>query len=277
MKTLISSLVVLILLSPAKLLAQTNTDTIPSAVSDTTTVKLGKTTIIIVEDKEPKKTKETSLPDTTRIDKKRKPDAHWAGVELGVNLLMNKDNEFDVPAGYEFLELNESKSIAVNINIIDKELSIVKDRFFLVTGLGLTFNNYRFSNNITLLSDTNKVAATYDSINYEKTKLAITYLTIPLLFEFNEGGSKKSFHIAAGVIGGLRIGSHTKQKYTNGSKTVKPKVRDDFNLNPIRYDATVRVGFGSLAFFGSYTLNGLFKEKRGPELHPFTAGVGLIF
>ncbi|MGI8892038.1 MAG: hypothetical protein ACR2GN_01125, partial [Bacteroidia bacterium] len=120
--------------------------------------------------------------------------------------------------------------------------------------------------------------ATYDTtINYLKTKLAVSYLTVPLLLEFNDGKSKRSFHIAAGVIGGLRIGSHTKQKYQIGNKTVKPKVKDDFNLNPIRYDATVRVGFGSLAFFSSYTLNGLFKEKRGPEVHPFTAGIGLTF
>ena len=254
------------------MVAQTEGDTTTNQGSDTTTVRFGKTKIIIVEDKN-----NTSVNVDTTVVIKKKPESHWAGIELGINMFMNKDSEFDVPSGYEFLELNEAKSVAVNINFIDKELSIVNNKLLLVTGLGMTFNNYRFRNNITLLADTNRVAATYDTISYEKSKLAITYLTVPLLLEFTDGKAKKSFHVAAGIIGGLRIGSHTKQKYQSGSKTVKPKVRDDFNLSPIRYDATVRFGWGSLALFGTYTLNGLFKDKRGPEIHPFTAGIGLTF
>lgn len=280
MKTTIINLIIILIFSPVMIFAQTESDTVPEGrISDTTTMKFGKTTIIIVEHKEAKTKTQTvsNSNDTITVKKRTKPEAHWAGIELGINMFMNQDNEFDVPAGYDFLELNEAKSIAVNINFIDKELSLINNKLLLVTGLGMTFNNYRFRNNITLLADTNRVAATFDTINYQKSKLSVTYLSVPLLLEFNDGKSKRSFHVAAGIIGGLRIGSHTKQKYQIGSKTVKPKVRDDFNLNPIRYDATVRFGFGSLAFFGTYTLNGLFKEKRGPEVYPFTAGIGLIF
>jgi hypothetical protein len=277
MKTKYSILVMTYFFFPCLLLAQVNNDSVPETKGqDTTTVRFGKTTIIIVGDKEERNTTISNLPDTSKSKKKR-PESHWAGIELGINMFMNKDNEFDVPSGYDFLELNEAKSIALNINFTDKELSLINNRLLLVSGLGMTFNNYRFRNNITLLADTNRVAGTYDTINYQKSKLSVTYLTVPLLLEYTDGKSKRSFHIAAGIIGGLRIGSHTKQKYSIGNKTVKPKVRDDFNLSPIRYDATIRFGFGSLAFFSTYTLNGLFKEKRGPEIHPFTAGIGLIF
>lgn len=272
MKACKISLIFLLLLNPAIIIAQTEGDTATNKGVDTTTVRLGKTRIIIVEDKN-----STDINVDTTIVTKKKPEAHWAGFELGINMFMNKDNEFDVPANYEFLELNEAKSVAVNINFIDKELSLINNKLLLVTGLGMTFNNYRFRHNVTLLADTNRVVASYDTISYEKSKLAVTYLTVPLLLELTDGKTKKSFHIAAGIIGGLRIGSHTKQKYQSGSKTIKPKVRDDFNLNPIRYDATVRLGWGSLAFFGTYTLNGLFKEKRGPEIHPFTTGIGITF
>ena len=51
--------------------------------------------------------------------------------------------------------------------------------------------------------------------NLSKTKLAITYLNVPLLLEFqvpvnhNEG----RLFVNAGIIGGVKIGSHTKVKY----------------------------------------------------------------
>ena len=51
------------------------------------------------------------------------------------------------------------------------------------TGIGLTLNNYRFSSDKTLLSDTNRTVASFDydknneRINYKKNKLAVNYIT----------------------------------------------------------------------------------------------------
>jgi hypothetical protein len=146
-----------------------------------------------------------------------------------------------------------------------------------VTGLGITWNNWRFQNDRTLIANAPALSANFDSIGYSKNKLTASYATLPLLLEVNSNEyEKKSFHVGVGIIFGYRIGSHTKQVYEENDKTRKVKLYDDFNLDPFRYDATLRVGFRGYTIFASYGLNRLFKKNEGPELHPFTFGLTLL-
>ena len=114
-------------------------------------------------------------------------------------------------------------------------------------------------------------------MNLKKNKLVASYLTVPLLLEFNTSqNADKTVHLAVGVIGGLRIGSHLKLVKEEGNRESKSKVFDDFNLNPFRYDATVRLGYRNFTVFGSYNMAGLFKDNKGPELYPVTVGLRVI-
>jgi len=99
-------------------------------------------------------------------------------------------------------------------------------------------------------------------------------LNIPLLFEFNTRGKSK-FFIAAGGILGIRVGSHTKRLVFEDGDRRKPKEFDDFHLNPIRYNATVRMGFGPINMFANYSFSTLFQDKKGPELYPFEIGISI--
>lgn len=128
--------------------------------------------------------------------------------------------------------------------------------------------------------------------------MVINYLEVPVLLEFQTNRYRKtnSFHITAGMVFGLRIISHTK-RYVNDlnkefllvdlgtGETVltgrssgdnKPKKWDDFHLNPFKADATVRIGWGWVNLFGTYSITTLFREDKGPELYPFSVGLTLI-
>ncbi len=267
--------------------AQENTEATPTkadstiAKSDTTRIQIGKTEVLVIEDKsEGGKTK----VEINKVEKEKEPKnnksskadlIHWSGFELGVNTWINKDGNFGEPSGHNYLELNEAKSLAINLNMFEKSVRIIGDNLQLVSGLGLSWNNYRFRKDITLYSDSSIIGANYDEEDYRKNKLTVSYLTVPLLLEFNSSSeAKKSFHVSAGVVGGLRLGSHTKQVKADGTKL--PKIKDDFNMNPFRYDATVRIGFGNYTVFGSYALNSMFRDGQGPELYPFTAGIVIL-
>jgi hypothetical protein len=128
------------------------------------------------------------------------------------------------------------------------------------------------------------------------------YFNIPLLFEFqtNSYMKKNSFHFAAGMIMGVRLSSHTKKYYdewnkdfevtqynpaTDSYETVytatspdyaKAKDFDDFYMNPFKWDATARIGWGFINLFATYSVNTLFKEDKGPELYPWTVGITLV-
>jgi hypothetical protein len=79
-----------------------------------------------------------------------------------------------------------------------------------------------------------------------------------------------------GLLVHYKFSSHLKLVYNEEGSREKVKRRDDFNINPLRADATVRVGYRFVTLYSSYSLTELFKENRGaPSLHPFTVGINV--
>ncbi len=233
---------------------------------DSVRVKIGNMTVIVDDE------------GNVKIDKRKKNHkfkGHWDGFELGINGYVNSENTLDLPAEYEFLELDMNKSWKVGINFLEQSVNLVGNQFGIVTGLGLQFINYRFDNDVVISGDSAQIFGFHSTnFDYDKSKLVVNYLVAPLLFEFQTRQSN-NFHLAAGGIFGLRIGSHTKRLYFEDGGRKTPKTRDDFHLNPLKYEATVRVGWGSLTIYGTYTLSELFQKNRGPELYPFSVGIAL--
>lgn len=211
----------------------------------------------------------------SKHDKKPKFDGHWAGFELGVNGFLNKDMAIDYPAGYSFMDLNYAKSIAVNINFFEQNINLIGQKLGLVTGMGISWNNYRFDKNVVLTHE-----GEFDGFNdldptrnYEKSKLVVSYLRVPLMLEYQTNGKMKanSFHVSGGVVGAVRIGSHSKIIY-NGNKS---KDRSDFYINPFKVDAIAKIGWGIINLYGTYSLTEMFRQNKGPVAYPFEIGITL--
>ncbi len=203
---------------------------------------------------------------------------HWDGIELGVNGYLNSDGKMDLPEGYEAMELDYAKSIVFNLNLFELSQKIVTNHFGVVSGLGLSWHNYRFDQKTRLTEDNGILTAYFDNnpaINYDKSKLMVLNLTLPVLLEYQTNpNNDNSFHMAAGVIGNLKLGSHAKYKFSENG-TQKQKARDDFYLNPFSCDATVRVGWNFLNLFANYALTPMFQNNKGPKLYPFSVGISL--
>ncbi len=265
---------------------------------DTTEIRVGNHKIIVDDD---------GNVVYSKHKKKPKFNGHWAGFDLGVNGYLTPDNNMNFAPEYEYFDLNMTKSIKVGINIFEQNLSLCKNqKWGIVTGLGWEINNYRFDDNVSLVPDSSVIKGYFnDGVSMKKSKLVVNYVEVPVLLEFQTNGHSKSnsFHLTAGMIFGLRFASHTKQYYneTNreyewlevdpetGNKiptnpptffqspgTKKTKNRDDFHLNPFKADATVRIGWGWVNLFGTYSLTTLFREGKGPELYPFSVGLTLV-
>jgi len=196
---------------------------------------------------------------------------HWDGVQIGINSFANIDYSGFTP---NFMDLDYNNSNEVQVNFLEQNICLQKRKknIGLVSGIGLTFNDYRFSNSSTIKNDNGMVKpAPLDEAGLSKSKLSTTYLTIPLLLECQVPikGHAKQIYISGGVIGGLKINSHTKVKRNE----IKEKNRNDFNINPFRYGATARIGLGEVNIFGAYYFSTFFKDARGPEMYPFTIGI----
>ena len=240
--------------------------------TDTTKIKLGTSKVIIIDDKDSRKKKRN----------KTKFDAHWGGVELGVNAFLTPKNTLDMPHApidYSFLDLKLNRSFAWNLNLFESNYTLIKNHVGLATGLGFAFNNYHFDNDVVLMSDSNRLYALRDTVNKStKSKLFVTYLNIPLILEFqtNAGRKSNSMHIGVGVIGGLRLGSYSRMEMRNQRKKGDVVNRDDFYLNPLKYELTARLGWGHINLFANYALSEMFKKNKGPEVYPVTVGLALV-
>ena len=200
---------------------------------------------------------------------------HWAGLEFGLNMFHQTDYSLYTGMGYgEFFDLNQGKSLTVNLNIFEWAFSNEANNFGLVTGLGFSFSDYTFDRPLTIEKDFDRnriVPVELDPEGLKKSKLNTTYLTAPLMLEIKTPlrmGSSR-LYIAGGVIGGINIGSHTKFKYKND----KEKDKSNFYINTFKYDLTGRIGFGDVCVFVNYSMTPLFETGRGPELYPVMFGI----
>ncbi len=238
-----------------------------NAKADTTHLTLGTTEVLIIGRK-----------DSLKTYKKHESKPIWGGFEMGFNSWVNADGKFEVPQGYSALDLREEKSVSVGLNLLQKNIQFGKSNVWFMTGLGVTWNNYRFKNNVSL-NTTEPISANIDSvsnINYVKSKLVASYLMAPLMIEvFTSKKMKNAFHLGVGGMVGVRLGSHTKIKYEEDGNVHKPKTYDNFNLNRFRYGVRVAAGYGHFNVFADYYMSTVFKAKQGPTLYPVNFGITL--
>ncbi len=250
--------------------------------SDTTRLRFGDVKVIIIDEsktKDSKKEKEKEYSsDKPAKKKKHQKIGHWAGLDLGVNAFMTYDNSFKMAPFNQHLELDMVRSTNLAFNFAQWELPIVKNHLSLVSGLGLEWQKYAFKNNTTMLPDKNQHIGFIDTLtSYNKSLFKTSWINAPLLIAFNSNKKEeKSFHIAAGVVFGYNYTQKTKTRYTVAGNEFKNKTRGDYALDPFKYAATVRVGYGKFNMFASYQLNQMFKKGAGPELFPVTAGITLV-
>lgn len=244
--------------------------------SDTTTIRVGNKNIEIVEGDKTTTvdiTRDNEWRNDRKENREKNFNGHWAGFEMGVNSFYNED--YSLYGNDQFMELKYPKSMEVNINFLEYNISLKKERLGIVTGMGWSMKNYKFDNRITIENINGMIEPVLlDPDNLEKSKLTVSYLNVPLLLEFQvpvNNGSNQLF-ISGGVIGGININSHTKVKYNNS----KTKDHGSFNINPFQYAVTTRIGLKDVALYGTYSLSPLFKDKKGPELFPFSIGISLI-
>ncbi len=200
---------------------------------------------------------------------------HWSGFEIGMNNYLTSDYSFSLPSEMAFMDLNTGKSFNVNINFAQLGIGLSR-HFGIVTGLGFEFNDYQFEGNNNITKDDEGVIVAYypdDGIEFEKTKLSTVYLTMPVMLEAQIPVKyRRTLNIAAGAVGGVKLGSHNKMVYYDGGKQ-KIKESDDFSLSVLRYGPTVRLGYESFQIYATYYMNGLFIKDKGPELYPVQLGV----
>ena len=270
--------------------------------SDTTKMKIGNRTIIIIEKKdnsENKENKEIEIEEEIIVvegkeikrEKKKEKKAkkykarkysRWSGINLGLNQFVHLDDYSELDGTTDIWQVKPWKSRTWNINFMEFSLSIVKRHLLLTTGLGFEYRNYSFDRDIDLEYDNseNIFPIENNTIDYNKNKLHASYVQIPLLLEINTSTRpKKGLYLAGGVIGGYKMNSYVVQKYKANGQKIKTEIDDSFNLNPYQLEGTLRIGFNRFMLYTNVDLLPVFEEdisSTGDQLANVTFGIQLI-
>jgi hypothetical protein len=183
--------------------------------------------------------------------------------DYGVNILFNNPDDFDI---------SPIRSRSVGFHYL-YPIPVGKSNFSFHPGIGISAHNYTFADDVTLSIADSTAVVELDGTLYpavDKTKLSVHYLNIPLEFRFFAKEDYRGFTAAVGGIVGRRIISYTKIKFEGDQHD---KFRRDFNINPWRYGAYVRVGFRGIMLTGKYMLSEVFQEGEGPVVNTLTAGI----
>ncbi len=251
------------------------------------------------EEKKDKKSVSIMLgPDGLKVDDNTKKVTHdkaidvtFAGVDLGINSLIDKTiypnpvpfagtGYLNIPGGSQnknLFDLRTGKSINVNIWPVLAKVKLLKtnnQKIYLSTGVGLQIYNFRYSNPLEYVNNPIPSIGWDSFTTYKKNKLTVEYLSVPLNLTFKTRMVNKLWLVyGVGITGGYRVNSYTKQVSDTYGKQ-----KDHGNFGLGNFNSTVTAEFGLDNYFrlyASYQLTNMYDVGAYLEQHPFCIGIRL--
>ena len=261
--------------------------------TQTDTVRIGKIEIIKYEDKTEGGHSKIIFRSKSSRKTFSKVSTNWFVFDFGFSNYIDKtdygntgnflyNRQGTAPLGKSDFNLNTGKSLNVNVWFFMQRINLIKKNVNLKYGLGIEYDNYRYntSSNLSYLernSYLNSLQAPSpvvirDSISFSKNKLALNYITVPLMLNFitNSANSKKGLSLSMGLSAGYLYGVRNKQK---SEEKGKEKNRGDYDLERFKLSYIAEMGLGPVRLYGSYSPNSIF--SKGLVMKPYTIGIRL--
>jgi hypothetical protein len=167
------------------------------------------------------------------------------------------------------LRLETGKSVNFNLWIVKQRYGLTRDnKLNAKWGLMLELNNYRYETDNSY-NGQSKPFMFRDSISFSKNKLAMDYVTVPLMIGFNSKPFKKNgFAVSVGVSAGYLYSSRSKQV---SSVRGKQKNKGNFDFEPWKFQYIGEIGLSAVKLYGSYCPQSMY--IRGLEVTPYNIGL----
>lgn len=149
-------------------------------------------------------------------------------------------------------------------------------RFTFNPGIGLGIERFGFVRPITLEKTSEGIEIiSISERNPSKSLLNANYVDIPIELKYHFGANEfTGFNIAFGGRVGYMLDAKTKVNFEDE----KRKIKDDYNLNRLRYGVTARIGLGRFNLYYYQNISPLFQSNAGPvDRDIYHYKVGLSF
>lgn len=117
----------------------------------------------------------------------------------------------------------------------------------------------------------------YESGNYHNSRLIYSYISIPVMIEWQSSGQwldqKMPFAISFGIAPEIRSTLSMKTEINGEKKNSKEKGY----LCPFGLSLVSRIGIGNIGFYGRAALTPLFKRSKAAKMYPYSFGLILFW
>ena len=140
-------------------------------------------------------------------------------------------------------------------------------------GAGISCHNY-YMKNAWLSEPYNSTITFEENTAVKRSKVNINYFDIPIELNFRIADK---FKISFGAKGSFLLGSKSKvigDVYGDGHKW-EIRYNEVNALESIVYGLFARVGYRCVNLYVGYQVRSSFKEDRGPQIMPFSIGIGI--
>lgn len=148
--------------------------------------------------------------------------------------------------------------------------------FSFAVGVGISNSNFSLLNTRASLNEPSPSIMFRDiDSTYKSSKLRMTYIEAPLELRYfgNKINRNKGFKAAVGVRIGYLASTRAKFKHNVDGNWITMKEGNSRFTNQWKFAPTVRIGWGNVSIYGSYSLTALFKDTYGPEVYPYSIGL----
>lgn len=181
-------------------------------------------------------------------------------VDLGFSRYLDQGS-FTLSPSNNFLEFQPSKTLNFGFDFFEFKYKS-SPSFSMYLAAGLDWNHMRLINDITIQKNQSQLTAVQENVNFSKNRFSSRYLRIPIAFEFNQKVQNgKHIRFVAGPELGFLLNGKVKQI---SKERGKEKFKDDYNFNPFRYGAHVRLGYQNTGIYAKYYFNNVFADNQGP-------------
>lgn len=179
--------------------------------------------------------------------------------------------------GIKLKGLNRGMSTHITL-----DFPLKASNFSFAAGLGFSTHNYYLDDQRFIIDGLPNVnfedLFAPDVTNYKKMKLSVNYLEAPVEFRFftNKSNRNVGFKASIGMKVGYLVDAHTKEKVSVNDRVITQKFGSaKYLFNQWRFAPTVKIGWGNFYVFGQYNATQLFSPGTGPEVFPYSIGIGI--
>lgn len=215
----------------------------------------------------------------------------WKGISLGTGLFYTSTgaiapglpevSDWGAPTSWSLADDRIGSNWRIELNPIEYRAKLIGERFGLTTGFGFDLWRVGVEDGVKLAyadaaANTGLEAVTVDSLNMRRHALRAGWVRVPLLLDVHTSKTPgEGFHVAAGIVGGVKLYSSYMRVYEDAVGGDWKEKYKGFGINRFAASGRIQAGFKHVSLVVEVPMLPFFEGDL--ENHVGAVTVGLHF